>query len=68
MTNRVGQVWEVFKYRDVPPLVLLFITALQDDGYVARYRTFDLLSGESDIFEEYYHYPLEAHKKWTRID
>ncbi len=67
MTNRVGQVWEIFKYRNEPPLMLLFIMTLQDDGYVARYRTFDLISGESELFEEYYHYPLESHKKWSRI-
>jgi len=67
VTNRVGQVWEMHTRRDRPPQVLLFYMALQDDGYMARYRTFDLVSGETNVFEEYYHYPLEKHAKWSRL-
>jgi hypothetical protein len=65
--DRTGQVWEMWKYRDAPPVLLVFTKMLENDGNVTRYRTFDLDSGDTDVFDEYYHYPLEKHAKWQRL-
>lgn len=66
--SRVGEVWEVKLYKNLPSRILLFFSLRGDGSWPRHYETFDLDNCERQVVSEYEHHPFERNRtKWTRL-